>query len=214
MGHYDLCFVVFVPEGLKELQNLPPCLGIKLASGFVCQDDLWVVCQCGGQGYSLLLAAGKLIGSVYGAILHVHKIKELFNPGLSERGGLGCKPHGKFDVLIGREGGNQVEELEYETYLLPSEPDKFGIGKVGNVLSTHGDGTCGRSVKSSDEIKQSGFSTARWTHYGDYLTLSNIQVHTPKCNYLGLAGLVDPHEVFNLYFIHTIHLLFLEQNEA
>src|SRR5687767_6397993 len=60
----------FLAKLAKEFEDGLAGVGVEVAGGFIREDDARVVHQRAGDGGALLLAAGKLHGAMFGAILH------------------------------------------------------------------------------------------------------------------------------------------------
>src|SRR5262249_1468763 len=77
---------------------------------------------------------------------------------------------GKFDVLKGRQGGDQVEELEDEPDVLAAVEGELVLAAFGEALAPDEDFPRGRAVEPADELQERGFAAARTADGGGDLS--------------------------------------------
>ena len=117
VGHED-DGVTLVVEFLKQDKHLERRAGVEVTGGFVGEDDGWVVDERTGDGYTLHLTAGHLVGLVLEAVAEAD-FDECLDGTLTTLLGLdlGIVHQWQFDILDGRGLGQQVVVLEDEAYL-------------------------------------------------------------------------------------------------
>ena len=81
------------------------------------------------DGGALLLAAGKCVRIMVAAMVKLKPFKELRDSGVQFRfvDVMESSKNGKEDVLFCRQRRNQVEGLEYDTDVLPSEQRQLAV---------------------------------------------------------------------------------------
>ncbi len=111
MGHYDDGLPFFV-ETVKHGHDFVAGGAVKVAGGFVRQNDGGLLGERPGDGDALLLPAGKLVGPVMGPIHQAHPPQGFHRPLTAiARAGLGER---QFHVLQRRRTRQQLEGLDYK----------------------------------------------------------------------------------------------------
>jgi len=79
---------------------------------------------------------------------------------LSQAQACAAKFHRKRDVFQGAQGGNEVEELEYNADIFAAKDRSLSLCQVSDGSSRNGDRTLLGKIDSTDEIEQRAFSAA------------------------------------------------------
>ena len=135
------------------------------------EQDLGLVHQGTGDGYPLLLAAGKLVDPALAVPFQVHQLQH----------GL----HLLFDLLLGglldpQAEGDVVEDVQVreQGVLLEHGVDLPLVGgDLGDVRAVHQDLACGGHDEARDEPQHGGLSAAGRTQERQKLPVVDIQVH-------------------------------------
>ena len=96
-----------------------------------------------------------------------------------------------FDVLGGRQGGDQVEGLEDEPDLLGADPGELGFAERAEVGAVQFDGALGRAVEAAEQVEQGGFAVAGAALDGQPLAVFDHQVQVADCRDGAAALLVE-----------------------
>src|SRR3990172_6028534 len=140
------------PSG--PLPALPPAG--RTAVPLVRQHDRGAQQQCPGNRHSLLLPSRKLIRELLGPGMHPDLAKHVQSlvggPPVCDPGQLGRQRH----ILQDRQGGDQVEELEYEADVAPAEQGPLPVGHRSQFLAGDADLAGGGQVDPGNQIEQGG----------------------------------------------------------
>ena len=88
--------------------------GVEIAGGFVGEKDRGLVDEGTGEGGSLELSTGKLVGAMVGAVGELDGFKEIVGTVTSRGVHTSGEEEGEENVFFDRKGGEEVEELENE----------------------------------------------------------------------------------------------------
>ena len=88
--------------------------GVEIAGGFVGEKDRGLVDEGTGEGGSLELSTGKLVGAMVGAVGELDGFKEIVGTVTSRGVYTSGEEEGEENVFLDRKGGEEVEELENE----------------------------------------------------------------------------------------------------
>ena len=127
MGHHEQRRAP-LPAALRdELQDLIARRRVEVSRGLVGQDQGRLLDDGPRDGDALLLAAGEFVGVAVFLPLEAYPLQGV-------AGGLRLDPAGKLerqeDVLVGRQGGQEVEELEDETQPGPAKLRAAGFAEL------------------------------------------------------------------------------------
>src|SRR5712692_11059560 len=75
MRHHDDSLSTLAMQALKLLHNLHAAVRIEVPRRFISQESLRLIDECAGDGDSLLLAAGKLVGHMVSSVLEANQPK-------------------------------------------------------------------------------------------------------------------------------------------
>ena len=147
VGDNDHCVVAFLTEALQKVADDAAVGGIQIAGWFVCEEEGAVGIgreideQCTRDGGALLLAAGKRVGIMVAAMVKLESLKELRDSGVQFRfvDVMESSKNGKEDVFLRCQRRNQVERLEDDTDVLPSEQRQLMIVEGGEIRAVDDD---------------------------------------------------------------------------
>ncbi len=170
MRDHDDGHPFFLVEALEQLHHFHAGLGIQRARGLVGQDDLRARDKGAGDGDTLLLAAGHLVGKVRSPGREPQLVQVLHGQlvALLPRNSLIIK--GKLHVLHGCLEVDQVKALEHEAdhpvavvrrRLFAQVPDEFPVQPVFAGIVT---------VQDAQDVEEGGLPGTGRAHDGDELT--------------------------------------------
>ena len=175
--HHGLVLVVGDEDGghakvLLDAANLhlevAAELGVDGAEGLIQKEHLGLGDDGAGQGHTLLLAAGKLVGVLLRLVLQPHNGEDFRN--LAADGILGDLLHvqAKGHVLGHAHVGEKAVLLEHHADAPVPGAD------VGDVLAVHGDLAAGDVLQAGKTPQQGAFAAAGGPQQGDQVALFNI----------------------------------------
>ena len=88
--------------------------GVEIAGGFVGEKDRGLVDEGTGEGSSLELSTGELVGAMVGAVGELDGFKEIVGTVTSRGVDTSGEEERKEDVFFDCKGGEEVEELKNE----------------------------------------------------------------------------------------------------
>ena len=123
---------VQLPEQLQQGVGGP---GVQCAGGLVRQDQLGVCDEGTGHGRPLLLTAGDLVGIFRQNVRDAQLVRDGAELSL-HLPVVGARQHqGQIDVVLKREGVQQVEVLEHEPQVGPAEGSQIPLPDGGEGLA-------------------------------------------------------------------------------
>ena len=125
---------------------------VQVAGGFVGHDDVRVGDDGPGDGHALLLAAGKLVGLVVGAVGQAHGGQGGQGVVAPGGGGKACEQKRQLDVFLGGQDRNEVVELEDEAHVAASPHGQFTFRQGGDVRAPDGDAAGVQGIDAGDAI--------------------------------------------------------------
>src|SRR5712691_3692938 len=148
--HDDDRLLELLVEATEQVEDLLPGLRVEFAGRLVRQEERRIVREGDPDGDPLLLAAAQFVGAVARPLRHAHELEELLPTFRPDRGALPCQPQRQFDVLLRRERGDEVEELEDEADLREAILDEVSIREVNEVGTVDFDS---RSEEHTSELQ-------------------------------------------------------------
>ena len=98
----------------ENVHDLPGGTGVQGTGGLVCQDQFRLGDDGPGNGCPLFLPAGNLKGELFQQLLDPQLVGNGIQTLFHLRVFLPCQHQGQEDVVLDREGVQQVEVLEHE----------------------------------------------------------------------------------------------------
>src|SRR5579859_1686962 len=157
--HQD-CVTGFV-QLAKYLQDNLFVSFVEIARGLVGQDDFRLIDKRAGDGYSLLLAAGKLRGKVRHTLTHADAAQGFFRLLLV---GHAVEILGEHHVFKRVEIGDEVKLLEDEADFFGAIANQFAFAEPREIDSIYHDTARIERIEPAKNIDESGFARAGWTH--------------------------------------------------
>jgi hypothetical protein len=114
------------------------------------------------------------------------------------------------DVLLRRQAGDQVVELEHEAHMLTPKRGELRIIGAGQVFAVVPDVTGRRHVQPAQDVQQRGLAAARRPQQHDELARIQHQIHAAQRVHLHLAHAVDlgqalgPEDDFTRGCVHAV----------
>ena len=171
-------------------------LGIQVARGLVGQHDGRLVDERARQSYALLLASGKLGGTMPQTLGQAEKIGDAV-----EVRGIAVAVAGNFaarsSILRTRvERRQQVEFLEDESDLALAHAGALGVGERGQVVAIEHDAAAVGARQSAQKIEQRGLAAARRADHADELALLHAEGNSAQRLDLDFADVIGLAQVF------------------
>jgi hypothetical protein len=135
VGDHDDGDALFV-ELLKNAHHFDGGSGVQIARGFVRQQHLRFIYETAGDGHTLLLAAGKLVGKMVRAICQTHDLEAVQRAIANLPRGMATGAtvqHGKLDILERRRAREEIEALKNEAELLIPDVGQFVLVELGDI---------------------------------------------------------------------------------
>ena len=146
VGDHEDGLVELAAGGAEHLEDGVGVFGVEVAGGLVGEDDGGAGDEGAGDGDTLLLASGELVGAVVETFADAEEAAEVVEEAAVEGlGGAGAEVGdlvSNLDVAHGGEGGEKVEALEDEADLRAAHFGALGVGEAGEVGSVDLDGAC------------------------------------------------------------------------
>src|SRR6266542_2225937 len=176
---------VRVDRVAHELEDLPAGLGVEVAGGLIGEDDRRLAHESTSDRNALLLTARELGRSVFATVLEADLRHQLVDPRFV--GLLAGNRERQEDVLLRREHGQEVEELEHEADVAAAELRQVRIVQLRDRRPRDAQLTRSRLVQPGEDVHQRGLAGARRTHHRGQLTLRYVERDTPQRVDRGLA---------------------------
>lgn len=161
---------------VENVHDLLAGFAVEVSRGFVGEDQLGAVHDCAGDGYTLTLAAGKFVGSVFGATGETDAIECVFG-GCAGKGATSIDQR-HHDVFEGCRALNQVECLEHESDLTISQISQLAIGECLDSPAVELEGAATRSKQAAEDVHEGALAAAGCADDADELALANGNIHT------------------------------------
>ena len=101
--------------------------GVEIAGGFVGEKDRGLVDEGTGEGSSLELSTGELVGAMVGAVGELDGFKEIVRTVTGRGVHTSGEEEGEENVFLNRKGGEKVKELKNEADFKASEGGQFVV---------------------------------------------------------------------------------------
>ena len=147
-----------------------------------------------------MFAAGKRVWIMVATMVKLKTLKQLRDSGVQFRfvDVMESRKDGKEDVLFRRQRWNQVERLEDDTDVLPSEQRQLMVVEGGEIRAVDDDVAGCRLRKSSNQMEKCSFAGAAWAHDGEKLALREVKRQIINCgDWFGTVAVEDFAKIFN-----------------
>lgn len=145
-------------ESLEFSQDFDRGFAIEVTSWFISKQQLRIIHQSPGDGYSLLLTTRELIGHVATAWSQANK----FELGLSFASSFGgshtCIEEGQFDVFESSIAFEEVEALEDKPELFIAKLGELISRELANVLTAEPIETSRGAIEAAENVHQGRFA--------------------------------------------------------
>ena len=185
VGHGSKGFVVgdnneglthLVAKVEEEAVQLLLVLRIQRTAGLVGKDNIGLIDKGTGNGHTLLLASGKLVGLMVGTVGKFHELEQLQGT-LTGLALTGTGYHGGYhDILECRELGQQLMELEDEADVLVTELAKLGAAEAEDILPPDENLSAIGLIQRAHNLQQRGLTGSAGAHDGHHLATLYLQV--------------------------------------
>ena len=131
--------------------------------------------ESAADGDSLHLSAAQVADRIIGATGQADPFQQLQHPGFEVTlfpAGHQCR---ESHVLPDRQVGQEMEELEDESDLVPAQQGPVAVRIAGQVLAQNLDSTMGRKVDAGGQMKEGGFAAAASAHDGHAATRRHLE---------------------------------------
>ncbi len=159
-------------EIIQQVQNGRPGFGIQIPGRLVSQNQIGLVHQGPTERDALLLAAGESIREGVSAVEKADLIQQSAGTLVGSRIDPALELDRKKEILLHGQRRKQVEELEDEAQVLPSEQRPLALGELGELSTRDPDGTGVGKVDPADEIEQGGLAGTTGAQQHDELARS------------------------------------------
>ena len=150
----------FLVQFGQQIHHFGSVLRVEVTGRFVGQNQFGIRDYGTGDGYTLLLSAGELLGKVFGTVADVHAFQYFLYPLFPFCGLVAEVGQRQFYVLEDIEFVYQVETLEDEAYLALAYTGTVFLVQVGHFLSEQLVAAFGRIVQQSQNVQQGRLSAS------------------------------------------------------
>lgn len=184
----------FLVELTQERENIFGTLRVEISGGLVCQDNLGFADDGARNRDTLLLAAGKLRRPMMKAVAQAEK----FDGQLEAMGikAVTVNVLGERDIVIGVEGGEQVETLKDEADFVAAKKGTGRIGHGGQIVAVEQDASAGGLREAANDVQHGGFPASRGAHDGNKFGRENFDVDAAEGGNIHFAGAINFPEIF------------------
>jgi hypothetical protein len=168
---------------------------VEVAGRLVGQENAWAVDQRPGDGHSLPLPAGELVGTVIHPISQSHLGERLGSEIPTFLGAYAGIHQRQLHIVQAGGPGQQVEGLKDETDLLVPDPGQLIVFQFGDPVSVEPVLTGCRAVQAADEIHQGRLAGARWPHNRNELVFPDGEIDASQGSHNLATHVVLPLEI-------------------
>ena len=173
VGHHDDQLILcHIPDQIHDLYT--GC-SIQCSGGLITQQDLRVVGKRSGDGYTLHLSAGKLVGLFVEMILQTHLFQHLQSTLVFFCLGYAAERHTQFHVCHDGQMRNQIIALKDKSDGIVPICVPIPVGKIRGFLPLYDELSGIIAIQSPDDIQTSGFPRTACSQNSYKLLL-------PECN--------------------------------
>ena len=177
-------------ELLKHPDDLAASVGVQSAGGLVGEDDRRVAHQSTGNGHTLLLAAGELVGQVFELIPQTHLFQHFLRHPVAFGAGDIRVNQRHLHVLHQVEAGQKVILLEDETQHLVAHICQLVSVHLAHVPAVEPVGAVGGDVQTADDVHAGGLARTGLAHDGHELPLLDLHRDVVGGLYQRIAHLI------------------------
>ena len=165
-------------------------MAVQCAGRLVGQNDRRVPHQCPGDGNTLLLAAGKLVGAVPELIAQTHLLQHLFGPGVA-LGAADARIHQRhLHVLHQVEPWQKIVLLEDKAQHLVADRSQLVAVHLAHIPAVEPVGSVGGHIQTADDVHTGGLAGTGLADDGHELAFFDFHGDVVCCFYRGITHLV------------------------
>ena len=147
---------------------------VEIAGRFVGEQNIGRGAKRAGQGDALLLAAGELTREMLHSVGEANSFEHCARC-------IRCvwqifQFKREHDIFKRSETGDEMECLEHEAYVAPTQPGAGVLIKCCQIMSKHANGACRNVIEPGKQSEQGRFSRTRYTRYSDALASGDGKV--------------------------------------
>jgi len=160
---------------------------VKVAGGFIGEDETRIGDERASDGNALLLAAAELPGHVIFAFLEVEMVEDVAGHAQAAVFVKTGVNEGEGDVFDDGKGGDEVKVLENEADLAGAEFGLAAAANAGDVAVAEEVLSRGGLVDEADNVQEGGFTAARRPHDHNEFAAFNGEVEIAQGIIFGIA---------------------------
>ena len=171
----------------EQLHHLRAAGAVQCAGRLVSQQQPGLAHDGTGDGHTLALAAGQLIGPVIQPVGKADGFQRGPGPLLTFRLLHAAVQQGQRHIIQRRQLGQQMEGLEHEADLLVPDLRQLLAGAFGDLPLPQQIASGGGHIQTADQVHQGGLSASGRPHNGQIIPLGHVQIHVFQHMGHGLA---------------------------
>src|SRR5277367_2186346 len=153
----------------QKLHDSLPVGRIEIAGRLIGQDQFGTRHQRSGNGDTLLLSTGELLGQVTRAVGDSDALEHLGDPSFALAAGYPPVDQGHFDILGYIEIIDEIEALEDKPYRASTQNRKVLFGGTCDLLAEEDKAAARGAVEKPQNVEKCRFSTTGRSHDGQKL---------------------------------------------
>ena len=161
----------------QDLHDLHRGIGIQSAGGLVSKEDIRIIDQGAGDGNTLHLSAGELVGLFVDLIAQAYLFQRLHRTLATLCCSNAREGHGKLYVCKHSLMGDQVIGLEHKADGVVSIGVPIAVSKLFGGLSVDDKIAGAVLIQATDDVQQGGFAAAGVTEDRNKFMLPKAQVN-------------------------------------
>jgi hypothetical protein len=160
-----------------ERQDLVAGAGVEVPGRLVGQQHRWIDRERTRDGDALTLTARELVGQVLQAMGELHERQELAGALVDFQPRPAAQVQRKTDVFQAGERRQEVEELEDEPDLVPSDAGQVVVRELGQRPSLDAHGAAGGSIEPANQVEERRLARPRRPDDRDHFAGLDRQRH-------------------------------------
>ena len=175
--HDDQAVTGHLPQ---QVHHLYRGLTVQRAGGLVSQENVRVVDEGTGNGHSLHLATGELVGPLVHVVGESHLLQGLLGPAVPL--GLGHPGQGEGQLHVGQDGlvRDQVIALEDKAHGVVAVGIPIAVRVLTGGAAIDDEVAAGVPVQPADDVQRGGLAAAGGAEDGDEFIVPKLQTHPPQ----------------------------------
>lgn len=169
--------------------------GIEVAGGFIGEENGRAVDEGTSDGGTLELAARELVRTVVGAITQTDSGKEFTGAGFGGGGDATGEEEGEQNVLLDREGGEEMKELKNKTDFVATKFGQFVVIERVERMALQVGLARGRGIKRSEDVEKGAFAASAGSGDGDDFAGQDFDGYATEGIDAGITGLIGLMEI-------------------